>query len=259
MAERLLTVAKVLRITQLLAQQGALSLTDICERLEMNKTVIHRALSTLRDEGWVVQEAGTRRYRLGLRMWEVGMGALHHFPVYAVALPQIEQLAGQFKETAGLAVYDDGEMLFLARVGVVDGAPVSVPLAGRALPHTTSGGKVALAFLPEIGEAMSKKRSLTAVTRQTLRSGAALRRELNTIRERGYALNRGGRDDGSSGVAAPVFDHTGMYVASIYVACPTTEFTEEWIGRLAPAVVNCAAQVSRALGHRESSLSVALG
>jgi len=259
MAERLLTVAKILRIAQLLAQQGALSLTDICERLDMNKTVAHRALSTLRDEGWVVQETGTRKYRLGLRMWEVGMGALHHFPVYAVALPQIERLASQYKETTGLVVYDDEEMLFLARVGVVDGTPVSVPIATRALPHTTSGGKVALAFLPEIGEAMVKRRSLPAVTRHTVKSGVALRRELQTIRERGYALNRGGRDEASSGVAAPVFDHTGAYAASIYVACATASFTEEWIARLAPAVVNCAAQVSLALGHRASWRSVALG
>jgi DNA-binding IclR family transcriptional regulator len=118
---------------------------------------------------------------------------------------------------------------------------------------------VALAFLPEVGEATAKRRSLPAVTAHTVKSGAALRRELQTIRERGYALNRGGRDATSSGVAAPVFDHTGAYVASIYVTCPTAKFTEEWIARLAPAVVDCAAQVSLALGHRPSWRAVALG
>lgn len=252
MSEHLLTVEKVLRVAQLLARDGALSLAEITERLGMNKTVAHRVLNTLRRDGWVTQESDTKKYRLGLRIWEVGMGALLHYPVYAVALPHIERLAREQQENTGLAVLDSNEMLFIARVGVVDGTPISVPIAGRALPHTTSGGKVALAFLPDLAETILRAQSLPAVTPLTVSSVEELRREIAEVRERGFALNRGGRDARSSGVAAPVFDFSGQFVASIYATCATEYFTDERIARLAPAVVECASQVSIALGHRSS-------
>ncbi len=254
MADRLLTAEKVLRVARLLSQEGALSLGEISERLIMNKTVAHRVLSSLRHEGWVSQEPDTKKYRLGLRMWEIGMGALHHYPVYAVAFPYIERLAREQKETTGLSVFDAGEMLFIARVAVVDGTPISVPIAGRALPHTTSGGKVALAFMPD-SDLHIPIESLPAVTARTV-TGAELIQEIAEVRERGYAINRGGRELDSAGIAAPIFDHTGRYIASIYATGPTEGYTDERIKTLAPVVMECAAQVSLALGYRVSWLAI---
>ena len=248
MADRLLTVEKVLRVAHLLGKEGALSVREVSERLLMHKTVTHRLLNSLRHEGWAFQEPDTKKYRLGLRMWEIGMGALHLYPVYTVALPHIERLALEQKETTGLAVFDHGEMLFIAQVRVVDGTPITVPVAGRALPHTTSGGKVALAFMPD-SDARVRIDTLPAVTPRTV-TGDKLVKELNEVRERGYAVNRGGRELTSAGIAAPVFDRTGRYIASIYASGPTKRYTDERVKALAPAVTGCASQISLALGYR---------
>jgi DNA-binding IclR family transcriptional regulator len=249
MPERLLTVTKVLRITQLLVRGGPLSLAEISLSLGLSKTVVHRALATLRDESWVEQDDETRRYRLGLGLWETGMGALQHFPAYAVAQPHLERLARTVRDTAGLAVYDDGQMLFITRVTVVDEVAVSVPIAGRALPHTTSGGKVALAYLSE-ARARLDENPLPGPTEFTVTDQRELDEEIEEVRRRGYAVNDRGRARESCGVAAPVFDHAGRYLASIYVACPATSFSAKWVARVAPAVVGCAADVSLALGYR---------
>ncbi len=252
MSERLLTVTKALRVIQLLSSEGPLALGEVSERVGLSKTVTHRALMTLHDEGWVVQDPGTRKYQLGLRMWEVGMGGLHHLPIYNVSLPFIERLASEQKETAGLVAYEGGDMLFLTHFAVMGDTTVSAITGTRALPHTTSGGKVALAFLPDVGEEMSRKRSLPGVSPLTITSGAELRRELEEVRRQGYAVNRGGRDARSCGVAAPIFNRAGSYAASVYASCPTARFTDEWLSRLTPAVVDCAAQISAALGHQPS-------
>ncbi len=251
MADRLLTVEKVLRVAHILSRKGELSLGEVSEHLLMNKTVTHRLLNSLRHEGWASQDPGTKKYRLGLRMWEIGMGALHHYPVYAVALPHLERLAREQRETTGLAVFDHGEMLFIAQVSVVDGTPISIPVAGRALPHTTSSGQIALAFIPDSVSDVYID-TLPAVTTQTV-TGEELVKQLNEVRKRGYAVNRGGRELTSAGIAAPIFDRNRRYIASIYASGPTKRYTDKRIEALAPAVTACASQISLALGYPVNS------
>ena len=249
MAERLQTVQKTLEIARVLAAAGELSLAEVSQRVGLSKTVVHRVLTTLRDAGWAEQVPDTRKYRLGLRTWELGVRALEHVPLYQVGLPVLERFAAEIGEHVALSVYDDGEMLFVVRISIVAGGQVSVPLASRAPAHTTSGGKVALAYLRD-AERRALEGGLAAMTPNTVIDPAALRAELAEIRLRGYAINREGRAVGSCGLAVPVFDRTGGYAASVHVVCAAARFDQQWIERVAPLTLDCGASLSRALGYR---------
>lgn len=249
MAERLQTVEKAFEVVALLAHRGALSLTEVSEHLGLSKPVVHRILSTLRELDWVEQAPETRKYRLRLRAWEIGSLALQHVPLYGIAMPMIERFALEHQTNAGLSIYDEGEMLFVARVQFSSGNPVLVRAGVRAPAHSTSSGKVALAFLDGEAERLLNG-NLERLTPETVTDPEALRGELDEIRRSGYGINRDGRALGSSGVAAPIFDGSGGFAASVYSAVPSEEFTDEWVRRTAGLIVDCAANISLALGYR---------
>lgn len=249
MAERLQTVEKAFEVVSLLAHRGALSLTEASESLGLSKPVVHRILATLREMDWVEQAPETRKYRLRLRAWEIGSLALQHVPLYGIAMPMIERFALDRETNAGLSIYDEGEMLFVARVQFSSGSPVLVRAGVRAPAHSTSSGKVALAFLPGEADRLLNG-TLERLTPGTVTDPEALRGEIEEIRRRGYGINRDGRAVGSSGVAAPLFDDRGAFVASVYSAVPSEEFTDEWVKRTATLIVDCAANISLALGYR---------
>jgi DNA-binding IclR family transcriptional regulator len=225
----------------------------------MSKPGVHRVLATLREVGWAEQVEHTRKYRLSLRVWELGIRALEHLPVYHLARPLLERLAREAGSTANLSIYDRGTMLYVVFVLFEGDQTAWVPSALRAPPHSTAGGKVAMAFgldaegSPESGE-------LVAVTSRTVTDRSLLEEELEQTRRRGYAVNEEGHTENVCAVAAPVFDANGAYFASISASSRAATLSSAWVEQVAPLVLECAAHLSLALGHRpRAGLGTQLG
>ncbi|MDN5327296.1 MAG: IclR family transcriptional regulator, regulon repressor, partial [Moorella sp. (in: firmicutes)] len=87
------SVAKALMILDLLAaSQREMSLAELAREMDLPKSTLHGLLSTLRDYGYIEQSAFDGRYRLGVRLFEIGNAVANNWDVRRVAAPYIQQL-----------------------------------------------------------------------------------------------------------------------------------------------------------------------
>jgi IclR family KDG regulon transcriptional repressor len=232
-----------------------LTLTQISEKLQLNKTVTYRILNTLEQSGLIVRNRESKRYSLSVLLWELGYSALRSLPIREIAAHHLRTLAFQTKESVNLSVYDHGEVLYVDSVRNEQWGLAHVPLALRCPAHCSAAGKVMLAY--HTGEEIERycSDSLVVATPNTISSPDRLRSELDQIRTRGFAVNRGEWHVESCGIAVPIFDHTGYAIAAIGVATPPSRFTDDFVNRVAEPARGHASEISRALGFRETAAS----
>jgi IclR family transcriptional regulator, KDG regulon repressor len=96
---RIQSVAQALAILDALAEaRGELALHEIADRLGLAKSTTHGPISTLRDFGYVEQNVFTAKYRLGLRLFEVGSVVALDWDVRSVAAPHIQRPVEEIRE-----------------------------------------------------------------------------------------------------------------------------------------------------------------
>jgi DNA-binding IclR family transcriptional regulator len=235
------------------AEQPELRVSELAERLGLHKSTVHRFLVNLEAAGMVERNPRSGRYRLGLRIFELGGLVMQRMDLWDEALPFLEGLVRDSGETGHLAVLDGGEAIYVERVEAR--RALRIPSAvGRGYPvHATNLGKVLLAYLPE--EEITRivaERGLAGYTPHTITDAEQLASELALIRERGYAIDNEEYDEGLRCIGAPVWDHTGRVVAAMGIGGPVTRVTPERVDQLAEMVMAAARGLSRRLGAHQS-------
>jgi IclR family KDG regulon transcriptional repressor len=241
-------------VLQVLATENNLTLTDIANRLEMNKTVVYRVLSTLHQQGLVRRNTHDKRYRLGLRLWELGSMAIRDLRVRELAVHHLPLLAEQTGEAVNLSVHDDGDVLFLESVRTTSSGLAHTTLASRCPMHCSAAGKVMLAYRSEAAVDLYCERGLVAATPYTIASPEVLKLEIAEIRGQGFAVNRGEWHVESCGIAVPLRDQSGDAVAAIGISCHASRFSDGFVRRVSDPALQHAREISRALGYKEPSV-----
>ena len=236
-----------------------LGVTELAERLGLHKSTVHRFMVNLDAAGLVERNPRSGRYRLGLRIFELGGLVMQQMNLWDEALPFLEGLVHDTGETGHLAVLDGGEAIYIERVEAR--RALRVPSAiGRGYPaHATNLGKVLLADLPpERVAAIVAERGLAAYTPQTITDLGRLEAELERIRALGYAVDNEEYDEGLRCIGAPVRDHSGHVVAALGIGGPVTRITPDRVDALAGLVMTAARGLSRRLGaHRSGAYAPA--
>ena len=235
------------------AEDPELGVTDLAERLGLHKSTIHRFLVNLEAAGLVERDRHTSRYRLGLRIFELGGLVLQQMNLWDEALPFLEGLVHDTGETGHLAVLDGGEAVYIEKVEAR--RALRIPSAiGRGYPaHATSLGKILLAHLePDALDALVVERGLPRCAPNTITEPSALNTELERIRVQGYAVDDEEYEDGLRCIGAPIVGHTGHVVAAIGIGGPVTRVTRQRVDELAGLVMSAAAALSRRMGAEQS-------
>lgn len=236
------------------ATRPALSFHEIVAALGRPKSSAFRIVATLEQHGYLEYTAATRRYRPGLKVFQLGFAALAGLELPQLARPQLERLAHDLDETVSLAVLERLDIIYVDRIR--NRAIVGLVLGvGSRLPaHSTSLGKVLLADLPEAElSARLSQAELARTTEHTIGDRVGLLAELAAIRARGYAVSDQELAVGLRGVAAPIRDSSRRAVAAINVSGPTATISRARLEReLTPAVVATAERISQALGYTRS-------
>jgi DNA-binding IclR family transcriptional regulator len=242
---------RCLHVLDVLARDPyAFSLTEIASLLSVAKSTAHRLLSTLMAAGFVERDAESGRYQLaGKTLW-VGTAYLRHSDVYRCGFAVVDDLAGRAKTMAHLAVWDNDAVLYLNTLGPPRSLSLFADTGERRPVHATALGKVMLAHRPDADLQRVFSRGCERFTENTITSLAAMREELQRIRQLGYAVDD---EEGISGlrcVAASVKDRRAHVVAGISVSGPRTLVTDEAVPRFARLVQEAALRLSVQLGHR---------
>ncbi|MEE6209903.1 IclR family transcriptional regulator [Salarchaeum sp. III] len=219
------SVETLFDIVEHIHQAGGVTVSGAASELDYAKSTVHRHLATLEQRGYVVSDGG---YYVGLRFLELGEDARNRRRGYQLAKEKVEELAEETDERAQFLVEEHGEAVYIHRA-LGSRAVRTDPGIGKRIPlHSTASGKAMLAAMPpETVSRIIEQMGVTEVTSETVTDEDELRRELDEIRERGYAFNREENLDGLHAVGVPVRNPDGGVIGGLSVSGPSHRFTGE--------------------------------
>ncbi|MEV7084964.1 IclR family transcriptional regulator C-terminal domain-containing protein [Streptomyces sp. NPDC093085] len=225
------------------AHHPELTLSEVARLCGITRAAARRFLLTLADLGYVHTDG--RLFRLSPRVLELGYAYLSSFSLPQIAEPHLEQLVAEVRESSSLCVLDSDAVVYVARVPVSRIMTASITVGTRLPAHTTSVGRVMLAFLPE--EERDRRLKATtpaALTPYTLVSVDLLRAELERVRRQGYAIVDQELEEGLRSVAAPVRDREGTVVAAVNIPVHASRHSVESVRRdLLPTLLATVARI----------------
>jgi IclR family transcriptional regulator, pca regulon regulatory protein len=232
-----------------------LGIADIADHLGMSRSTTHRYVITLVALGYLEQGA-SRKYRLGLRVTDLGMSALNSTGLREHSHPYLQELRQRTSYTASLAVLDGMDILYIDRVRSFRRGQDSIDLnlqPGSRLPaYCTAMGKLLLAYLPDSQQnGLFSSMKLTKRGPNTITSKKALADELAEVRTAGFAVNDQELAPDLYTISAPVRNQDREVVAAINLAAHSSMISlEEMVDALGPHLISTADRISARLGFR---------
>jgi DNA-binding IclR family transcriptional regulator len=247
------SLVKAMNILEVLAEgeEPTYTLTQLSRRLHLHVSTVHRLLVNLVRHGFVEEAAVSGGYQLSFKVLRMGLRVLDRLDFRLVAQPLLQELNRETKETVHLAILQDTRAISIEKFGSPQLVALHARLGGVMPLHCTGVGKTLLAYQGEdLLNRIVHTAGLSRYTQHTITNLAKLKKELEHIREQGYAIDQEQVVDGLSCVAGPVFDHTGSAIAAFSVAGPATRLTTARLLEIARLVRETSRQISYRLGYR---------
>jgi DNA-binding IclR family transcriptional regulator len=239
------------------AANGPVGITGLSRQLGLAKGSVSRLVATLVKLNFLVRDPETRKYQLGLKLWELGSRSITRLDIRGVARPVMEELHQATGETVHLTVLSsEGRMVFLDKLDSTMSIRPNVQLGAHLPVHCVANGKAMLAFLPENQVAAILANKLQRYTATTITRKGDLMATVEGIRETGYAVNAGEYRADVSGVAAAICNHTNYAVAALGISLPSSRMTGAQARKLGVLVAEKAGEISTRLGNRHDQAPV---
>ncbi|KOG53229.1 IclR family transcriptional regulator [Streptomyces virginiae] len=238
------SVERALRILPVLAG-GPAGLGAVAEVLGVHKSTALRLLRTLNEHGLVYRQTDGR-YRLGAQLFALAAEAIENLDVRDIAHPHLMELNRATGHTVHLALHQDDEVVYVDKVD--SRYPVRMySRIGRPVPLTVAAvAKLLLADLPDAERrALADRIEYPRYTARSTPDAAAFLRELDLVREQGWATDLGGHEESINCLGAPVHGPDGRVVAALSVSAPGVVLAAEGLLELLPQVLRTADAISQ--------------
>jgi IclR family transcriptional regulator, pca regulon regulatory protein len=238
-------------------QRPVMGIADIADELGMSRSTTHRYVITLVALGYLEQGA-SRKYRLGLRVTDLGMSALNSTGLREHSRSPLRELRQSTSYTVNLSVLDGADILYIDRARSFRQGQSKIDLGlhpGSRLPaYCTAMGKVLLANLSENEQQdLLADIKLTKRGPNTITNRKALREELEEVRETGFAVNDEELAPELHSISAPVRNATGKVIAAVNMATHASMISlGELVDALGPHLISTADRISVSLGYTPS-------
>jgi DNA-binding IclR family transcriptional regulator len=242
-------IARMMNLLDALSRHSSpVNLKQLATETALHPSTAHRILGVMVENRLVDRiEPGT--YRLGIRLLELGTLVKSRIRVRQEALPYMQQLHQQLGETVNLSVRHDDEVVYIERTAAGNSMMRVVQIIGARAPlHITAVGKLFLyADAPEQVAAYAQRSGLARYTENTYSDLSSLQRDLDQVRQRGFAYDEEEAEKGVSCIGAGIYNDEGRLVAGLSVSAPSDRLDKNW----AVQVRQTADRISRAIGYRE--------
>jgi len=220
------TNLRLLLVLEAVADAGVpVTPTEVNATLDLPKPTIHRLFATLEEEGFLQRDLDGRSYSPGPRLRTFAGSVLSSLRVRTARQAILRQLSRHIGETCNIALPDRHAMIYLERVETEWPLRIQLPQGTRVPFHCTASGKMYLSSLtPNHFHRYLKSAELEAYTENSITDRAALRDEIKTIRNQGYALDREEFMADMVALAVPVQGPKDRLLATLSFHAPTQRF-----------------------------------
>jgi DNA-binding IclR family transcriptional regulator len=233
------------------SESPTLGVTEISKAFGLSKAVVYRVLSACRAKDFVEMEEATHRYRLGVKSMYLGFAYLGRLDLRVIAKKALQQLVAATNETATLSIRAGWSRVYIDQVVPNREIQMTVKLGQPFQLHTGASSKAMLAFLPESErDEYLVQHELVRLTAVTITDRSDLRRELESIRVKGYAVSFGERDASAASGASPFLKQEGQLSAVISACGPLGRFRLE-NEQVSTLLLEVTRDVSQRLGFKQ--------
>jgi IclR family KDG regulon transcriptional repressor len=241
------TLVKGLALLEVLAHSDRpLGVTELAARIGLGKSNVHRLLQALVEQGYVRRDGDGGTYAASVRLWELGSAVLANLDLRQAAQAWMDWLLDRTRETVHLSMLDGDEVVYVHKLDSPEPVRAYTRIGGRAPAHCVATGKAMLAWIGDARlEALSRR--LTGFTPRTIADPGEFLREMERVRQQGYAVNRGEWRESVGGIAAPVRDPSGRVVAAVGLSGPIERLRPSTFKALSADVIRAADGAGAAL------------
>ncbi len=235
------------------AADNEVAITSLATRTNLHVSTVHRLLATLLRRGYVRQNPDTSRYYAGAKLATLGDGRSRLGELRLRARPILRAITEATRETANLVVIDDVTAVYIETVPSPQVVRLFTAVGNRVPLHATGAGKALLAALPASRrEALIDRVELRPYTARTIVERPALRRALEEIKQRGYAIDDEEYDEGVRCVAV-IVGPAAAPVGALSISAPSNRLSRQRCAELAPLLARSAAELSEALREHDGA------
>ncbi|MGE4293078.1 MAG: IclR family transcriptional regulator [Desulfovibrio sp.] len=244
------SVARALSILELFEGPSIdLSVTEIANKLDLSKSTAFGLINTLAHKGYLEQNPRDSRYSLGLKLLRLGGMVRKHSILCRKARPYLEQLVSEFSETVHLAVEKNGLVVYIEKIRGAKTIFMQSDVGAENPMYCTGVGKCLLAYMPEERREriIRQMGELERRGPNTITDRDELRKELESIRGKGYCYDDEEYAPGLLCVAAPVESPGAGVVAAVSLSGAKAGIPSRKMEELTARVVEVAGKISAEL------------
>ncbi|WP_138189653.1 IclR family transcriptional regulator [Paenibacillus alvei] len=234
-------VERALDILMCFANERDISLTELATRVGLNKSTVHRLMTTLEDRGFVLKNGD--KYRLGYRVWELAANLTQVDDPAQLLQPEMELLRDQLDETVSLYVKDGNDRIRIQAVQSNQAIRRVAPVGVRLPLFVGASSKVLLAFAEthELEAALRDSRWPSSIDKD------GYMKQLEEVRRLGYAVSLEERELGAAAVSVPIMDRNQRLVAALSVSGPVSRMSADTLVSFAPQMMETARRMGTML------------
>ncbi len=253
MMEIVQSVDRALTILELLAEHNeGLRIIEISKEVNLHKSTVHRLLGTLIHNGYVRQDLENNKYKVTLKLFELGNKKLEDMDILNVSKTYLESLMESLNEVVHLVIRDENEIVYIDKVEADNTIRMASNIGRRGPLHCTSVGKAMLAYMSdEEVKSIWNNSKIEKYTPNTITDFNVLKKELEIIKEKGYSVDDEENEVGVRCIGAPIFNRFGKVEGGISISGPSIRITKGRVEDMAKEVIKYAKMVSRELGYIE--------
>ncbi|MEW6624491.1 MAG: IclR family transcriptional regulator [Bacillota bacterium] len=233
-----------------------LSIQEISKKTGIHRTTVHRSIYTLEQEGFVERDDKTGKYRLSVKLFELGNIFASGMELRQCARLPLENLANNNLVSAHLAVRDEWEAIYIDKVEPQE-SMLRYSRIGKKVPlYCTAIGKILLSGIKVEKIIQGYANSSFSFKKRTPNSIGSIDeviKEIEAVKRLGYAIDNEEFELGIKCIAAPVLDYNSNVVAAISASGTTSQLSEDKARDLIKKVQETARQISVRLGWVDKS------